>query len=505
MLEDVAADVGLLHHELEKGGLNVSTRGVETRDDFLQELEQRPPDVILSDHSLPSFDGFSALEIAHDRCPDTPFIFVTGSMGEEVAIDSLRSGATDYVLKGRLSKLVPAVKRGLRLADERARRRKAEYDLRESEENFRLLVEGIDEYAVYILNPQGRVTTWNAGAERIEGYRAQEIIGRRFHRFYTPEDVERKRPDQALAVATAEGRFQEEGWQMRKDGTQYWAHVIIAALRDEHGKLTGFSKIARDTTGRKEAEDQLRQQNAALEHRVELRTDELRVAREEMETFSHSISHDLRSPLIHIAGFVQLLQNDLDDKLDVRSRRHLRTIIDSTAQMGRMIADLLAFSRIGQAEIHKIQVDLNQVAKDVEHELQPDLQIRQVDWVIHELPKVSADPFLIRQVFHHLMSNALKFTRARKTARIEIGSISDEKEQIVFVRDNGVGFDMKYGDKLFGVFQRLHSVTEFNGVGTGLAQVRRIIQRHGGRTWAEGAVDAGATFSFSLPLIEGRG
>lgn len=372
--------------------------------------------------------------------------------------------------------------------------------LRKSEERFRLLVEGIEDYAIYMLDLHGRITTWNAGAERIEGYRAQEIIGRRFHRFYTKEDVERKKPDQVLAVATTEGRFQDERWQVRKDGTQYWASFVITALRDEHGKLTGFSKIARDITKRKEAEDEIRRLNSELERRVQERTAELQEAYHEMEAFSYSISHDLRAPLIHIAGFVEMLKGDLGPKLDDKSQRHLQTICDSTESMGRMIADLLTFSRLGRAEVHKVRFSLNDTIKDVQRDLQPMLLTRQVKFVVPPLPEVLADPFLIRQVVFNLLANAVKYTRPRAEAKIEVLVETTPKEHIFSIRDNGVGFDMKYASKLFGVFQRLHPASEFEGTGIGLANVRRIVQRHGGRAWAEGTIDAGATFSFTLPV-----
>ncbi len=384
-------------------------------------------------------------------------------------------------------------------------RRRTEEALRKSEERFRLLVEGVEDYAIYMLDTHGRVTTWNTGAERIMGYRAQEIIGRRFHRFYAPDDAERKKPDQALAVATAEGRFQDERWLLRKDGTQYWASFVITALRDENGKLTGFSTIARDITKRKHAEDEIRRLNAELEHRVQERTAELQAAYQEMEAFSYSISHDLRAPLIHIAGFVEMLKSDLGPALDEKSSRHLQTICDSTESMGRMIADLLTFSRIGRAEMNKVRFSLNDTVKDVRRDLQQQTQNRQIEWTIPDLPEVVGDPFLLRQAIYNLLGNAVKYTRRRAGARIEITLQTTDTEHIIGIRDNGAGFDMKYAAKLFGVFQRLHSATEFEGTGIGLANVRRIVGRHGGRTWAEGVVDGGATFYFSLPIVpEGR-
>lgn len=372
-------------------------------------------------------------------------------------------------------------------------------ELRQSEERLRLLVEDAKDYAIYMLDPNGRVISWNLGAERIEGYRSQEILGRTSARFYTAEDVERGKPEQTLAVAKAEGRFQEERWGVRKDGSRYWANIVVTALRNEKGKLYGFSKIAHDMSKYKEAEDETRRLNAELERRVKERTAELQRTYDEMESFSYSISHDLRTPLIQISGFAEILLKELGSQLTGKNLAHLKTIVEATHRLGKMIDDLLAFAHTSRAEMHKMQVDLGEIIRKVQRDLQNEQQNRQITWTIRKLPEVAGDPILVRQVIFNLVVNALKYTRSRAEARIEIGAQPAEQEVIIFIRDNGVGFDVKYADKLFGVFQRLHSAAEFEGNGIGLANVRRIIQRHGGRTWAEGAVDEGATFYFSLP------
>ena len=227
----------------------------------------------------------------------------------------------------------------------------------------------------------------------------------------------------------------------------------------------------------------------------------LLAANKELEAFSYSVSHDLRAPLRHIDGYAALLSKAAGDALNDKARHYLHTISSSAKQMGHLIDDLLVFSRMGRQDMLHTTVSLDQLIKTVLHDLRLDLQGRAISWTMHPLPNVSGDPAMLRQVFINLVSNAIKFTATRPEAKIEIGVAEESSSDVeIFVRDNGVGFDMQYVNKLFGVFQRLHRNDEFEGTGIGLANVRRIIHRHGGRTWAEGAVGQGATFSFSLPL-----
>jgi light-regulated signal transduction histidine kinase (bacteriophytochrome) len=228
--------------------------------------------------------------------------------------------------------------------------------------------------------------------------------------------------------------------------------------------------------------------------------DDLQSVNKELEAFAYSVSHDLRAPVRHIAGFTELLQKHSDPVLDDKSRHHISMILDSAKRMGNLVDDLLAFSRIGRAEPQKTTIHLDQLVKDAISEIAPDTQDRKIIWRLGTLPICYGDPSLLRLVFSNLVSNAVKFTRAREQAEIEIDSLNHTPgEVVVFVKDNGVGFDMKYKDKLFGVFQRLHSQEAFEGTGIGLATVERIVQGHGGRVWAEASVNTGATFYVVLP------
>ena len=266
--------------------------------------------------------------------------------------------------------------------------------------------------------------------------------------------------------------------------------VIQCNIRDTHGAQAGGG-------GNPPAQ---RRTGAACRRT----TAQLQTANEELESFSYSVSHDLRAPLRHIMGFADLLQKEAGPSLSEKSLSHLQTICQSAKRMGELIDDLLAFSRVGRAALLKTDVNLNELVRETLGGFQADTKERNIVWQIHPLPAVRADHNLLRQALANLISNAVKFTGASRAGKIEIGCVPGANgETVIFVRDNGAGFDPRYAHKLFGVFQRLHSADEFEGTGIGLANVQRIIHRHGGRTWAEGAVEGGATFYFSIPNQNG--
>jgi light-regulated signal transduction histidine kinase (bacteriophytochrome) len=254
-----------------------------------------------------------------------------------------------------------------------------------------------------------------------------------------------------------------------------------------------------DITARRQAVEDLQRLNEGLEQEVRARTRALEDANAELEAFSYSVSHDLRAPLRHVTGFAELVRRRAGAALDTEASRHLDSVVRAAERMGRLIDDLLAFSRTGRQPLHRRMVDLGALVREARDEVAPAAEGREVEWSIGPLPEVHADPALIRLVLVNLLGNALKFSRDRRPARIAVEARHDAGEVAVSVRDNGVGFDMTYADRLFGAFQRLHSESEFPGTGIGLANVRRIVHRHGGRTWAEAAPGAGATFHFTLP------
>src|SRR5215218_1859527 len=349
----------------------------------------------------------------------------------------------------------------------------------------------------------GIITSWNRGAEKIYGYSSEEAVGRHIS-MLVPADLPDEIPAIMKRLSLGEGITHYETVRVTKEGRRLDVSLTISPIRDSQGNIVGASTIARDITSRKEAEEEIRLLNEQLEQRVRQRTAQLEEANKELEAFSYSVSHDLRAPLRHIDGFAQLLQKRATAVLDETARRYLDMIVESTNHAGDLIDNLLAFSRIGRVEIKHGDVDMNRLVQETLNDLRLETEGQNISWKVGELPEVQGDPPMLRIVMANLLSNAVKYTRTREQAIIEVGTKSNGDETVFFVSDNGVGFDMQYVDKLFGVFQRLHSVEEFEGTGIGLATVQRIVNRHGGHAWAESSVGSGATFYFSLPLIEGR-
>lgn len=292
--------------------------------------------------------------------------------------------------------------------------------------------------------------------------------------------------------------FEMEYRLRRYDGEYRWLLDRARPRFSSDGRFEGYIGSCIDISDYKIYETEIKRLNASLERRVMDRTAQLESANQELESFAYSISHDLRAPLRHISGFINLLRKRLDPSLEEQSQHYLNVIIASTQQAEELIDNLLAFSRMARSEIRWIKVDMNQLVEEVRETLEMQIGDRKIIWEIASLPTVEGEPTMLRLVLQNLLDNAIKYTQRQKQAKITVGFNESDLEFIFFVRDNGIGFDMRYAHKLFGVFQRLHSNPDFVGTGIGLANVRRIIYRHGGRTWAEGEVDLGATFYFSL-------
>ncbi|HTR55019.1 MAG TPA: ATP-binding protein [Kofleriaceae bacterium] len=339
------------------------------------------------------------------------------------------------------------------------------------------------------------ITYWNRGAQELLGWTSAQAVGKRAHellRTVFPCPIERIRSE-----LLATGRWEGELTKTTADGKQVVVASRWSLQRDADERPIAVLDINNDITERKRGEDEIRKLNAQLGRR----TLDLEASNKELEAFAYSASHDLRAPLRHVAAYAELLQKTASSDLDERSRRYVTNLLESAKKMGALIDDLLAFSRIGRAETRITLVSLDELLHEVLRDLEREADGRDIEWKIGAtLPSVHGDRSMLKLALFNLVSNAVKFTRTRQRAEIEIGCTVDASQEVVaFVRDNGVGFDMKYANKLFGVFQRLHLPEEFEGTGIGLATVQRIVARHGGRVWAEGVLDGGATFYLTLP------
>lgn len=598
---------------LEGPGRTVLT--AQTGQGALRHLLRHDCAVIVLDVRMPQMDGFELATLIRqrDRSRFTPLIFLSGvdTMDADV-VRGLSSGAVDYLIKpvlpGILRHKVDAFVELFRLrewAKQQARR--------QSEERFRQLVEGIEDYAIFLLDADGNVATWNSGAERLTGYHGEEILGRPYACFYPSEEAARRQPEgdlkRAIKVATGQTARPEMDRQMvKKSGSRFIANVMITALRDDKSARQAYAVVIRDVTERKRAEqatahlaaivtsstdailsktldgtittwnhgaellfgyqakeiigqpvtrllfpdrveeeahildrirlgERVEQLEAVRRHKSGRAIDvsltispiidatgtilgissiarditgrkqaerALQEANQELEAFSYTVSHDLRAPLRSINGFVKILIEDHGPALNDGARRCLGIIYKGAHRMGELIDDLLTFSRLSRSPIDLRPLDPKDVIKEAWLDLRQEREGRQVEFIVNDLPHCRADRRLLKQVWINLLSNALKYTRPRDSARIEIGWSGEDrhsKDVVYWIRDNGVGFDQRYVHKLFGVFQRLHRAEDFEGTGVGLAIVQRIAKRHGGRVWAEGRVDGGATISMTLERV----
>lgn len=398
-------------------------------------------------------------------------------------------------------------------------RRQAEQQLREGEERFRLLVESTLDYAIFMLDPEGHVRSWNQGAQRIKGYTTEEIVGRHFSTFYTPEAIASGWPPHELREAARVGRFEDEGWRVRKDGTRFWANVIITAMRGVDGALRGFVKVTRDISERKAHEERIQNLTRELQSRVEelaATNRELEQKSAENESFVYSVSHDLRSPLVNLQGFsheLELSANALKEVLcdpavppEVQARgislisgelaESLAFIRNSVRHLGNIIDGLLRLSRVGRVEYQFEPVDVAAVVADILSSMHTTINASGARIEVRPLPMVRGDRNAIGQVFANIVGNAVKSFDPARPGAIEI-SATDDVLPVFAVRDNGIGIPAEYRSKMFQVFQHVHGAN-LRGEGMGLAIVRRIVERHGGRIWFESTAGRGTTFYFTL-------
>ncbi|MDP3836168.1 MAG: PAS domain S-box protein [Hydrogenophaga sp.] len=386
--------------------------------------------------------------------------------------------------------------------EERVRDRSAE--LFASEQRYRLMVDAIQDYCIYFVDENGGITEWTESAQRLHGHTRSQIMGRSYEALLAPDNAgeDEVDPGQVLRLAKAHGQWETRGWRLREDGSRFWAHTVLTALRNEVGELQGLSSITRDMTAAKSLEDVMNDLNRELEKRVAERTQQLVAANKDLDVFSHMVSHDLRAPLRHIASFVSLLQEQMGDSGNTLALQYQNSIAKASKRMSLMIEGLLEYARLGRVAIESQPVPMAPLLHGVIAHLKQENPDRRIEWVIeNDLPVVRGDAMLLAQALGNLLGNSVKYTRPREVARIEVGwKVNPVGGRTFYVSDNGVGFDLEKAHNLFVMFQRQHHSMDFEGTGTGLALSQRIIERHGGRIWSETAPGQGCTFYFTLPF-----
>jgi PAS domain S-box-containing protein len=368
--------------------------------------------------------------------------------------------------------------------------------LRESEERFRFLVDGVTDYGIYMLDCDGNVVSWNTGAERLKGYAADEILGRNFSTFFLAEDVAAGKPQMELARAASEGRFEQDAWRLRKDGSRFWASVVLSALRGDDGQIRGFAKVTRDMSARKAAEGKLRAYATQLER-----------SNRDLESFASIASHDLQEPLRKIRAFGDMLVSRYGEQLEPEARDYLGRMRGAAGRMQDLIENLLTYSRVMTNPRPFSRVDLAQVAQEVAADLEGRLQQTGGRLEIGALPTIEADSMQMGQLLQNLFANALKFHRPNVPPVVRLSgrelpaleSMSDGPCCELRVEDNGLGFEPQYEERIFGIFQRLHGRGDYEGTGIGLAICRRLVERHHGTIVGRGVLGEGATFIVTLP------
>ena len=499
LVEDNALDAELTLAQLERADYAVEAQVVYNEADFVAQIEARRFDVILADFVMPTFSGIEALTIASERAPDTPFIFVSGLLGEEHAVEMLKRGATDYVLKQRLQRLPAVVRRALRESTERQQRIAVERVLRETETHFRLLIDALKDYAVITLDPEGRIRTWNAASERILGYPAQDVVGQSASVFLSPEDRDAGAFEDELATARREGSASDDRWLWRKDGHSFFASGVTTAIRAENHELIGFSKIIRDAT------------------EAHMAADALRLAKEQAETANRAkdhflavLSHELRTPLTPILAAVRLLEMKhqmpegaaSDARPDPPQRRTGGAADRRSARPDEHRA------RQAEPEFHDRHARYADVERARHVRVRP---AREGAYARHALRggahrSCSAMRARLQQIVWNLMKNAVKFTPA--DGRIEVRTWNPDASTIaVSVTDSGIGISAEALPRIFSAFEQADdSITRaFGGLGLGLAIASTLAQKHGGTLTAQSeGRDKGARFTLTLPLVKAQ-
>jgi PAS domain S-box-containing protein len=387
--------------------------------------------------------------------------------------------------------------------------KRAEMILRESEAKYRTLVEGVKEYAIITLDSEGFITTWNEGAERIKGYKAEEILGKHFSVCYPPDFRETHMPEKLLTEAVDKGKAYHEGYSLRKDQTQFWGSVLITALRDDNGELLGFSKITRDLSEYKRKDEEIRKTNLRLEQK----NFELEKINKELASFAYVSSHDLQEPLRKIQTFASRIMDTDLERLSANGKNYFERIRSSANRMQQLLQDILDYSRLSTQDLKIESTDVNRLVKEVLEEFQDSVEAKKGTLEASEICDIPVIPFQFKQLLTNLVSNAIKFSRKDVPPEIKIKSRLVKSSEIknksltaaptychITVSDNGIGFEPHFTDQIFEVFQRLHGQEAYPGTGIGLAICKKIVDNHSGFIEAESELGKGTTFHIYLPV-----
>jgi PAS domain S-box-containing protein len=494
LVEDSRLDAELLRVQLERAYPNVRLEVMRDEAAFLEALQSGSWDVVLSDYELPGFTGADLLEHRNRIAPDIPFIFVSGVIGEDNAVELLKRGATDYVSKARLSRLPPVLRRALREAEDRRGREAAERQLRHADIIFARVVDGLRDYAVILLDEHGRVQFWNQAARTIFGYAADEVLGRSAAMLFPPESV----PEASLAAeldqARRNGKASDNRWMLARDGRRLWAEGVVTALEDEKGHAGGFCKLVHDATESHLAAEALR-----------LAKDEADRANQAKDRFLAVLSHELRTPLAPIRTAVHVLEKVAE--VDERHRELLPMIRRNVALEARLIDDLLDLTAISAGKVHlrRERVDMHQLTRAVVAMVQETVQDKEIrlDLDLHAgNPWVEADQARMQQVLWNVLRNAAKFTPGG--GRIAVRTQVSGGEFTLACADSGIGIAPEALPRIFRPFEQADSEvsSSYGGLGLGLAIAQGLMQQHGGQIRASsGGRGTGSTFTITLPSL----
>lgn len=488
VVENQEDDAELNIEQLRRAGLEPTWHRVDTAEDMRRALKEQSWDIILSDYVMPRFSGADALKLLKETGLDVPFIIVSGRIGEEVAVHSLKLGAQDFFRKDRLMLLGAAVERELREAEVRRERNQTREALQKSESERALLLDSIKDYAIFTINPEGTLTSWNPGVERLKGYKAEEFIGKRFTMLFPPEDRAQGQPEAELREAKAKGRFEGEGWRLRKDGSLFWAEVSLTPIVNGRGELLGYTKVTRDSTERKRLIEELRDA-------VRLRDEFLIIA-----------SHELRTPLttlkLQLQGMAPLITAAATGTPAVeRLPRKFEAVSRQVNRLSKLIESLLDVSRItsGYLVLQREPVDLVELAREVCARFES-LQETKGCVLRVEAPrsvKGTFDRLRMDNVLTHLMANAVKFGAGKP---VELRVEERDGKAILTVRDWGIGISEADQQRIFRRFERAVPETHYGGFGVGLWIVGQVVEAHGGHIEVRSQPGQGAAFVVSLPL-----